>query len=41
MTKFSGLLLRKELKQELADLPKYDPALVANSVESMAHAPYS
>jgi hypothetical protein len=34
MTKFSGLLLsRKELKQELADLPKYDPALVANSVE--------
>jgi hypothetical protein len=38
MTKFSGLLLsRKELKQELADLPKYDPALVANSVESMAN----
>jgi hypothetical protein len=27
----------KELKQELADLPKYDPALVANSVESMAN----
>jgi hypothetical protein len=31
------LLSRKELKQELADLPKYDPALVANSVESMAN----
>jgi hypothetical protein len=29
----------KELKQELADLPKYDPALVANSVESIQHAP--
>jgi hypothetical protein len=37
MTKFSSIAEQeKELKQELADLPKYDPALV-NSVESMAN----
>lgn len=31
----------KELKQELADLPKYEPSLVANAVESMANTLHS